>query len=88
MNINTTILLAIIPNTTTWSLKHASIMIICNLICIGIGRYAIKIRGLGPEIPIIGLKEFGLPELLATTSLGHTVGAGTIIGLSSIGILT
>ena len=85
---NTIILLTIIPNTTTWSLQHAFIMIISNLICIGIGRYAIQVRGLGPEIPIVGLKEFGLPELLATTSLGHAIGAGAIIGLSSIGILT
>lgn len=85
---NTIILLTIIPNTSAWSLQHALIMIICNLICIGIGRYAIKVRGLGPEIPLVGLKEFGLPELLATTSLGHAIGAGAIIGLSSIGILT
>nr|YP_010726262.1 photosystem I reaction center subunit X [Hypnea brasiliensis]WCH55288.1 photosystem I reaction center subunit X [Hypnea brasiliensis]WDY84737.1 photosystem I reaction center subunit X [Hypnea brasiliensis] len=85
---NTILLLTIIPNTSAWSLQHAVIMIISNLICIGIGRYAIKIRGLGPEIPIVGLKEFGLPELLATTSLGHAIGAGAIIGLSSIGILT
>nr|YP_010902836.1 photosystem I reaction center subunit X [Hypnea flava]WCH54890.1 photosystem I reaction center subunit X [Hypnea flava] len=85
---NTIILLTIIPNTSAWSLQHALIMIISNLICIGIGRYAIQVRGLGPEIPIVGLKEFGLPELLATTSLGHAIGAGTIIGLSSIGILT
>nr|QCI07249.1 photosystem I reaction center subunit X [Hypnea pannosa] len=85
---NTTILLTIIPNTSEWSFQHAGIMITCNLICIGIGRYAIKIRGLGPEIPIVGLKEFGLPELLATTSLGHAIGTGAIIGLSSIGILS
>nr|YP_010903630.1 photosystem I reaction center subunit X [Hypnea wynnei]WCH56482.1 photosystem I reaction center subunit X [Hypnea wynnei] len=85
---NTIILLTIIPNTTAWSLQHAFIMILSNLICIGIGRYAIQVRGLGPEIPIVGLKEFGLPELLATTSLGHAIGAGAIIGLSSIGILT
>nr|YP_010902437.1 photosystem I reaction center subunit X [Hypnea nidifica]WCH54292.1 photosystem I reaction center subunit X [Hypnea nidifica] len=85
---NTISLLTIIPNTSAWSLQHALIMIISNLICIGLGRYAIKVRGLGPEIPLVGLKEFGLPELLATTSLGHAIGAGAIIGLSSIGILT
>ena len=86
MNIN--VLLTIIPNTSTWSIQHAIIMIICNLLCISIGRYAIKVRGLGPSISILGLEEFGLPELLATTSLGHVIGAGTIIGLSSIGILS
>ena len=80
-------LLTSLPETTSWSYKIAFIMIVCNLVCIGIGRYAIKIRGLGPSLPILGLDGFGLPELLATTSLGHVVGAGVILGLNSIEIL-
>nr|AOM64559.1 photosystem I subunit X [Riquetophycus sp.] len=80
-------LLTFTPHTVTWSPKIAIIMIICNFICIAIGRYAIQVRGLGQGISILGLEEFGLPELLATTSLGHAIGAGTIIGLSSIGVL-
>nr|YP_010196319.1 photosystem I reaction center subunit X [Gracilaria cearensis]UAD83716.1 photosystem I reaction center subunit X [Gracilaria cearensis] len=83
---NTQTLISIIPHTSSWSISSSIIMIICNLLCIGLGRYAIKIRGLGPSIPTLGLQGFGLPELLATTSLGHIVGAGAIIGLSSIGI--
>nr|YP_009294475.1 photosystem I subunit X [Asparagopsis taxiformis]AOM65958.1 photosystem I subunit X [Asparagopsis taxiformis] len=85
MNFN--ILLASTPHTSVWSIQIAIIMIICNLIAIFIGRYAIQVRGLGPSIPIFGLEGLGLPELLATTSLGHMIGAGTIIGLSSIGII-
>lgn len=84
---DTTILLTITPHTTAWSPQTAVIMIICNLISIGIGRYAIRVRGLGPGIPILGLQGFGLPELLATTSLGHIIGIGAIIGLSSIGLV-
>ena len=83
----TNILLTIAPSTVTWSPQIALIMIICNFIAIGIGRYAIQVRGLGPGIPILGLEGFGIPELLATTSLGHAIGAGTIIGLSTIGVL-
>lgn len=83
----TNILLTIIPHTITWSPQIAIIMIICNCISIGIGRYAIQVRGLGPGIPILGSEGFGLPELLATTSLGHVIGAGAIIGLSSIGVV-
>nr|YP_009732436.1 photosystem I reaction center subunit X [Gracilaria textorii]QHS71001.1 photosystem I reaction center subunit X [Gracilaria textorii] len=83
---NAQTLISIISHTSSWSISSSSIMIICNLLCIGLGRYAIKIRGLGPSIPTLGLQGFGLPELLATTSLGHIIGAGTIIGLSSIGI--
>lgn len=80
-------LLIIAQNTSTWSVTNSIIMIVCNLLCIGIGRYAIQVRGLGPSIPVFGLEGLGLPELIATTSLGHIIGAGTIIGLSTIGIL-
>nr|YP_009293677.1 photosystem I subunit X [Rhodymenia pseudopalmata]AOM64359.1 photosystem I subunit X [Rhodymenia pseudopalmata] len=80
-------LLATIPHTSSWSPQIALIMIACNLICIGIGRYAIQVRGLGPSIPILGQASFGLPELLATTSFGHAIGAASIIGLSTIGAI-
>ncbi len=32
-------------------------------------------------------KSFGLPELLATMSFGHILGAGLVLGLSNAGIL-
>lgn len=73
--------------TNIWSVKIAAIMIFCNIISISIGRYAIKVRSLGPSIPLLGLEGLGIPELLATTSLGHVIGAGTIIGLRSINYL-
>lgn len=65
-----------------WSAKIAAVMIICNLLSIGIGRYAIKMRSSGPSS--LGIEGLGLPELLATTSLGHIIGAGAILGLRSI----
>nr|YP_009332751.1 photosystem I reaction center subunit X [Membranoptera weeksiae]AHZ94763.1 photosystem I reaction center subunit X [Membranoptera weeksiae] len=80
--------LAFISEKPAWSVKIAIIMIICNLISLVIGRYAIKTRSFVPSIPILGLEGLGLPELLATTSLGHIMGAGTIIGLRSIGIIS
>nr|YP_009393678.1 photosystem I reaction center subunit X [Caloglossa beccarii]ARW62240.1 photosystem I reaction center subunit X [Caloglossa beccarii] len=73
--------------SSIWSVNIAVIMIICNLISIFIGRYSIKTRSLGPSIPILGLQGLGLPELLATTSLGHIIGAATIIGLRSLSII-
>lgn len=82
-----TFLIANFSETPEWSFKIAAIMITSNLLCIGIGRYAIKVRGLGPSLPISGFEGFGLPELLATASLGHLVGAGTILGLSYINVL-
>nr|YP_009398211.1 photosystem I reaction center subunit X [Thaumatella adunca]ARW67397.1 photosystem I reaction center subunit X [Thaumatella adunca] len=88
MEINNFNMYEIISVNDLWSAKIAIIMILCNLISIGIGRYAIQIRGLGPSIPILGLEGLGLPELLATTSLGHIIGAGTILGLKSINYLS
>ena len=77
-----------VQNTTNWSTQIAIIMILCNLIAIAIGRYAIQVRGLGPSIPISGLAGFGVTELLATTCLGHVLGAGTILGLKSLSLIS
>lgn len=70
-----------------WSIQISIIMITCNLIAIGIGRYAIKVRSMGPSIPILSADGFGLSELIATTSLGHIMGAGAILGLRSINLI-
>ncbi len=84
----TYIILNVLPSTATWSTQNSIIMIVCNLIAILIGRYAIQVRGLGPSIPLYGISGFGLSELLATTSLGHILGAGTILGLKSINLIS
>nr|YP_009314894.1 Photosystem I reaction center subunit X [Scinaia undulata]SCW23349.1 Photosystem I reaction center subunit X [Scinaia undulata] len=81
------ILIASTDQSAMWSTQIALVMIISNILAIAIGRYAIQVRNLGPSIPIAGLEGFGLTELLATTSLGHIVGAGAILGLRSIGVL-
>ncbi len=78
------------PITPQWSIQVALIMIAANLFAIAIGRYAIQNSGVGPALPFTlpGLFEgFGLPELLATASLGHILGAGIILGIGSAGIL-
>jgi photosystem I subunit X len=82
------ILLANTTHNAAWSTQIAGIMIVCNILAVGIGRYAIQVRNLGPSIPIAGLEGFGLTELLATTSLGHIIGAGAIIGLRGTGIIS
>lgn len=78
------------PNTPSWSYSVALVMILCNLAVIAIGRFAIQNRGYGPDFPFSKpaiLEGFGIPELLATTSLGHIVGAGVILGLGNAGLL-
>ena len=79
-----------VARTIEWSPNIAIVMIAANLFAIAIGRYAIQRRGVGPALPVKvpGLFEgFGIPELLATASFGHILGAGAILGLSNAGIL-
>ena len=78
------------PSTIDWNPSVALVMIMCNLFCIAIGRYAIQNSGVGPDLPVPKPEvwdNFGVPELLATTSLGHILGAGIILGLGNAGIL-
>lgn len=81
-----------IPTTPEWSPMVALTMILCNLLAIAIGYYGInkQNRGKSPALPLVmpGMfKGFGVPELLATTSLGHLLGAGVILGLGNAGVL-
>ena len=78
------------PATIDWNPTVAIVMIMANLFCIAIGRYAIQNSGQGPSLPVPKPEvwdKFGLPELLATTSLGHILGAGIILGLGNAGVL-
>ena len=91
--LTSTLILAVqatVPRTPNWTWQVGLVMILCNLLAIVIGRFAIQDPGKGPKLPIAlpGLEDnFGVPELLATTSFGHLIGAGVILGLSNAGIL-
>jgi photosystem I subunit X len=81
---------ATVPATPEWSPAVGLVMILCNAFAFVIGRYAIQNPGKGPALPGSNaaiLKGFGIPELLATTSLGHIIGVGVILGLSNAGAL-
>ncbi|MEB3355356.1 MAG: photosystem I reaction center subunit PsaK [Synechococcales bacterium] len=83
-------ILATTPSTASWSPSVGLIMVTCNLFAIVVGYYAIQQRGRGPALPVTLpaiFTGFGLPELLATASFGHILGAGMILGLSSAGLL-
>ncbi len=86
----TSLFLAAVPTTPSWSPSVALIMITCNIFAIVIGYYAIQNRGVGPKLPVelpAIFTGFGLPELLATASFGHLLGVGMILGLSNAGLL-
>jgi len=83
-------LIAQVPQTVEWNYQVALIMISANLVAIFIGRFAIQKAGAGPDLPLAKpaiWKNYGVPELLATASLGHILGAGFILGLSNAGLL-
>ncbi|MBE9221733.1 photosystem I reaction center subunit PsaK [Cyanobacterium stanieri LEGE 03274] len=83
-------LIAQVPQTVEWNFQVALVMISANLLAVFIGRFAIQKAGVGPDLPLPKpaiWKKFGLPELLATASLGHILGAGFILGLSNAGLL-
>ncbi|KGF73683.1 Photosystem I reaction center subunit PsaK [Neosynechococcus sphagnicola sy1] len=88
-------LLGVAQHTTgrlaDWSVGVGVVMIGCNLFAIAVGRFAIQNAGeaglsLPGKVPALW-KRFGLPELLATVSLGHVLGAGVILGLTNAGML-
>jgi photosystem I subunit 10 len=77
-----------VPHTVQWSPKVALVMIICNIIAIAFGKATIKKQNEGPALPSPELfGGMGLGALLGTTSFGHILGAGTILGLSRLGVL-
>ncbi|MEO0532702.1 MAG: photosystem I reaction center subunit PsaK [Cyanobacteria bacterium P01_A01_bin.123] len=81
-------LLAAVPTTLEWSPKVAIVMVICNVLAIAIGKFTIKYPSVGPALPSPELfGGMGLGALLGTTSLGHVLGAGVILGLASMGAL-
>lgn len=82
------ILASSVPNTLSWGPKTAIIMIICNIIAIAIGKYTIKHPSEGPALPSPEMfGGMGLGALLGTTSLGHILGLGTILGLAYVGAI-
>ncbi|MGF1488503.1 MAG: photosystem I reaction center subunit PsaK [Prochloraceae cyanobacterium] len=86
----TSSLILAVQTTSTWSVSAGLVMLLCNLFAIAVGRFAIQNPGVGPDLPLPKpalWKNFGVPELIATASLGHILGAGMILGLSNAGAL-
>lgn len=83
-----TLLAASNPHTVPWSPKVAIVMIVCNIIAIAFGRLTMKYPKAEPSLPSSQFfGGMGLPGLLATTSFGHLIGAGVILGLANVGAL-
>ncbi|MGK7876496.1 MAG: photosystem I reaction center subunit PsaK [Xenococcaceae cyanobacterium] len=77
-----------VPTTVAWSPKVGLVMVICNILAIAFGKYTIKNPSEGPALPMSDMfGGMGFPALLATTSFGHILGLGAILGLANFGIL-
>ena len=81
-------LLAMAPASISWSPKVALVMIVCNVIAIAIGKATIQQQNVGLQLPNNSFfGGFSHGAMLGTTSLGHILGMGAILGLASRGVL-
>lgn len=74
--------------TVEWSPKVAIVMIACNILAIAFGKFTIKKQDVGAKPPspeFFGGMSWG--SLLGTTSFGHILGVGVILGLANAGAL-
>lgn len=74
----------------SWTINTGILMLVINLLMVAIGRYTIKYPGQGPALPFNvpdSMKDFGVPEMLATGAFAHWIGAGMILGLRTAGAL-
>lgn len=84
----TSTLLAVAPRTLEWSPTVGAVMIVCNILAIALAKFTIKNPSAPPAMPSANFfGGFGLPAVIGSTCFGHILGAGTILGLSSMGIL-
>ena len=82
-------LLATVADTTSsleWRPVVGGIMVAANIVAIALGKAGMKYPSAPPAAPASNFfGGFGLPAILATTSFGHILGAGVILGLHNIG---
>jgi photosystem I subunit 10 len=88
LNYSMDLLAATVPHTLEWSPKVAAVMIICNILAIAFGKATIKQQNVGPGMPSPAMfGGFSLGAVLGTTSFGHILGAGVILGLAYLGAI-
>lgn len=82
------LLAAAVPSTVAWNPKVGAVMVLCNILAIAFGKATMQKPSEGPALPASPMfGGMGLPGLLATTSFGHVIGFGAILGLANLGVL-
>lgn len=84
----TSTLLAVATRASDWSPTVAIIMIVSNILAIAIAKQTISQPSVGPAMPSSNLfGGFSAPAVIGTLCFGHILGAGTILGLTNLGVL-
>ncbi|MEM7726745.1 MAG: photosystem I reaction center subunit PsaK [Cyanobacteria bacterium P01_A01_bin.45] len=84
--LTSTLLATAATSPLEWSPTVGIIMVVCNIIAIAFGKATISKPSEGPQPPASNFfGGFGLGAILGTTSFGHLLGAGVILGLHSVG---
>jgi photosystem I subunit X len=79
--LHSALLLAAAPMSQAWSPTVAIVMAICNVLGV---LAATKSAKVGAALPVGGLT---LGQFVGGTCFGHVLGAGTILGLTSLGVI-
>ena len=81
-------LLAVAVRSVNWSPNVAFVMIVCNVIALAIAKYGIQKPKEGPPTPSpTFFGDLSLGSVTAAWCLGHVMGAGSILGLTTMGVL-
>jgi photosystem I subunit 10 len=80
--LHSALLFAAAPMSQPWSPTVAIVMVICNVL--GVLAATTSKSKVGPALPVGGLT---LGQFVGGACFGHILGAGTILGLTSIGAI-
>ncbi|NER00640.1 MAG: photosystem I reaction center subunit PsaK [Cyanothece sp. SIO2G6] len=88
MLMNLMLLATAMPASSGWTPAWGIVMVVCNVLAIALGKATMQSPETGTPLPSpTFFGGMGWPALLATTSLGHIFGIGSIVGLSAMGII-
>jgi photosystem I subunit 10 len=81
-------LLAVAVRAANWNPNVAIVMIVCNVLAIAFAKYTIQKPNEGPAMPSANFfGDLSAGASIGALCFGHLIGGGTILGLTSMGVL-
>ena len=80
--LHSSLLLAAVPMSQAWSPTIAIVMVVCNALGVLAAATTSKVKA-GP----VAAGGLTLGQAIGGTCFGHILGAGTILGLTGIGVI-